>query len=96
MNKQTKQPAVKPHLPPCEQRCLNALIQNPKGIKSYELRELTCCSHVPAVVHRLIKKGYQITCTIKPDGMTIDRQKKSIGWYRLTGFAKEGVDIGKI
>ena len=84
-----------PHLTPREQRCLEALKEHPKGIKSYDLRALTQCSYVPDVIRRLIARGYQITCTIKPDGMTIDGQKQSIGWYCLIGFVQE-VNIGKI
>jgi len=89
MTSQNNNSVVKMKLPPCEQRCIDALIEHPEGIKSYKLRELTCCSYVPNVIRRLIAKGFQITCTMKPDGLTVDRQHHSIGWYRLIGFAKE-------
>ena len=70
-------------LHPGEQRCLEALIAHPKGIKSYHLRELTCCSYVPNVVRRLIAKGYQITCTMEPDGFNVDGRLSKIGRYCL-------------
>lgn len=76
---------ARPHLTPREQRCLDALIAHPEGIKSYDLRVLTCCSYVPDVVQRLIAKGYRITCTMVPDGMTVDGKPYSIGVYRLVG-----------
>ena len=79
-------PAVPPHLPPPEQRCLEALNSYPEGIKSYNLRELTYCSYVPEVIRRLVLKGYQISCTMLPDGFTIDGRPTKIGWYRLVGF----------
>ena len=71
------------HLTPREQRCLDALIAHPEGLKSYRLRELTCCSYAPDVIQRLIPKGYRITCTMVPDGMTVDGKPYSIGVYRL-------------
>ena len=82
-------PAAKPPLPPREQRCLDALIAHPAGIKSYDLRELTCCSYVPAVIQRLKAKGYGIGRTMEPDGFTAEGRRHSIGWYRLMGFAGE-------
>jgi len=85
----TNPPADKPHLPPREQRCLDALIAHPAGIKSYDLRELTCCSYVPGVIQSLKSKGYEIDTTMEPDGFTAEGRPYSIGWYRLMGFAGE-------
>lgn len=75
------------HLTPREQRCLDALIAHPEGIKSYDLRVLTCCSYVPDVIQRLIAKGYQISCTMEQDGITVDGKAYLIGVYRLLSRA---------
>lgn len=70
-------------LSPREQRCLSALRKHPGGLKSYDLRVLTCCAYVPDVIQRLIAKGYHITCTMELDGLTVDGKPYYIGRYIL-------------